>query len=49
LLCSEIFPGLCLHGAAFWAADMAQVLATLQDTRNSPEHAAFIASLQARR
>jgi Uma2 family endonuclease len=49
LLCSEIFPRLCLHSAAFWAAAMAQVLATLQDTLNSPEHAAFLASLQARR
>jgi Uma2 family endonuclease len=49
ILCSEIFPGLCLNTAAFWAGDMAQVLATLQEKLHSPEHAAFIASLQARR
>jgi Uma2 family endonuclease len=49
LLCSEILPGLCLNPAAFWAGDMAQVLATLQEKRHSPEHVAFVASLQTRR
>ncbi|HXH13788.1 MAG TPA: Uma2 family endonuclease [Alphaproteobacteria bacterium] len=49
LLCSEVFPGLCLDPAAFWAGDMARVLAILQDKFASPEHAAFVASLQARR
>ena len=49
LLPSEAFPGLYLNTAAFWAGDMAQVLATLQDKLASPEHAAFVANLQARR
>jgi Uma2 family endonuclease len=49
LLCSEIFSGLCLNPAAFWAGDMARVLATLQEKLSSPEHTAFVASLQARR
>jgi hypothetical protein len=49
LLSSEVFPGLCLNTAAFWGGNMTQVLATLQDKLASPEHAAFIANLQARR
>jgi Uma2 family endonuclease len=49
VLCSEIFPGLCLNTTAFWAGEMAQVLATLQEKLASPEHTAFVASLQARR
>jgi Uma2 family endonuclease len=49
VLCSEVFPGLCLDPAAFWAGDMMQVLAALQEKLNAPEHAAFVASLQARR
>lgn len=49
LLCSEVFPGLCLDPTAFWAGDMARVLAILQDKLAAPEHAAFVASLQARR
>src|SRR5262249_50617399 len=49
LLCSEVFPGLCLNLAAFWAGDLAQVLATLQEKLPSSEHTAFIANLQARR
>ena len=49
LLSSEVFPGLCLNTAAFWGGNMTQVLATLQEKLASPEHAAFIASLQARR
>lgn len=48
LLCSEVFPGLCLDPAAFWAGDMARVLAMLQDKLASPEHATFVANLQAR-
>jgi Uma2 family endonuclease len=47
VLCSEIFPGLCLNTTAFWAGDMAQVLATQQQQLTSPEHAAFVAHLQA--
>jgi Uma2 family endonuclease len=49
VLCSEVFPGLCLDPAAFWAGDMMQVLAALQEKLNAPEHAAIVASLQARR
>jgi Uma2 family endonuclease len=49
ILCSAVFPGLCLNTAAFWAGDMAQVLTTLQDQLVTPVHAAFVASLQARR
>jgi Uma2 family endonuclease len=49
VLCSEIFPGLCLNTIAFWAGDMAQVLATLQEKLNSPAHVTFVVSLQARR
>jgi Uma2 family endonuclease len=49
LLCSEVFPGLCLRPDAFWAGDMTQVLATLQAKLASPEHTAFVASLQGRR
>jgi Uma2 family endonuclease len=49
MLCSEVFPGLCLNPSAFWAGDMTQVLATLQEKLNAAEHAAFVANLQARR
>ena len=49
LLCSEVFPGLCLDPAAFWSGDMARVLVVLQAKLTAPEHAAFVASLQARR
>ncbi len=49
MLCSEVFPGLCLNPAIFWAGDMAQVLAALQERLAPPEHATFVASLQARR
>jgi Uma2 family endonuclease len=48
LLCSEVFPGLCLDPAAFWAGDMARVLAVLQARLATPEHAAFVASLHTR-
>jgi Uma2 family endonuclease len=48
MLCSEVFPGLCLNPATFWAGDMAQVLAALQEGLASSVHAAFVASLQAR-
>lgn len=49
LLASDIFPGLCLDPAAFWAGDMARVLAVLQEQLVAPTHAAFVAHLQARR
>jgi Uma2 family endonuclease len=48
VLCSEVFPGLCLDPTAFWAGDMGRVLAVLQAKLATPEHAAFVASLQAR-
>lgn len=49
LLCSEVFPGLCLNPDTFWAGDMVQVLAAQQQRLTSPEHIAFVAHLQARR
>ena len=49
ILSSEVLPGLCLHEAAFWAGDMARVLAVLQEQLASPGHTAFVAGLQARR
>jgi Uma2 family endonuclease len=45
VLRSEVFPGLWLDTAAFWASDMAKVLATLQQGLASSEHAAFVARL----
>ncbi len=47
ILRSEVFPGLWLDPAAFWTGDLAAVLATLQQGLASPEHAAFVARLQA--
>jgi Uma2 family endonuclease len=49
ILRSEIFPGLWLRPAAIWAGDAAALLATLQEGLSSPEHATFVATLQARR
>lgn len=46
---SEVFPGLWLHTAALLRGDMASVFATLQQGLASPEHAAFVAHLQALR
>ncbi|MBM4459211.1 MAG: Uma2 family endonuclease [Chloroflexi bacterium] len=45
ILHSEVFPGLWLDVAAFWAGDLAGVLATLQRGLASLEHAAFVAHL----
>ena len=45
ILRSEVFPGLWLNAPAFWANDLATVLATLQEGLASPEHAAFVAKL----
>jgi Uma2 family endonuclease len=42
---SKVFPGLWLDGAAMLAGDAAQVLATLQQGLQSPEHAAFVKKL----
>jgi len=44
---SEVFPGLWLDPAALLRGDGAQVLAVLQQGIASPEHAAFVARLQA--
>jgi len=46
---SEVFPGLWLDGPAMLAGDMARVNAVLQQGLQSPEHARFVAGLQARR
>ena len=46
---SQVFPGLWLNGPALLQGDMAQVLATLTQGLNSPEHVAFVAQLQQRR
>jgi Uma2 family endonuclease len=47
-LCSEIFPGLWLQPAAFWSGDLGELLATLQAGLDTPEHSAFVVSLQTR-
>jgi hypothetical protein len=44
---SEVFPGLWLDPAALLRGDGTQVLAVLQEGLDSPEHAAFVAKLQA--
>jgi Uma2 family endonuclease len=44
---SEVFPGLWLDVAALMRADLAAVLQVLQRGLASPEHAAFVAKLQA--
>ncbi len=44
---SEAFPGLWLDLAALIRGDVAQVMAVLQHGLASPEHAAFVAHLQA--
>jgi Uma2 family endonuclease len=46
---SVVFPGLWLDGKALLAGDMARVLAVLQDGLKSPEHAAFVTTLAAKR
>lgn len=46
VLRSEVFPGLWLQPAAFWAGDLATMLAVLQEGLASPEHVAFVARLQ---
>lgn len=43
---SEIFPGLWLDEAAFWAGDMKTVFEVLQQGLASPEHAAFVEQFQ---
>ncbi len=46
VLRSQVFPGLWLQPQAFWSADLAAMLATLQQGLASAEHAAFVARLQ---
>jgi Uma2 family endonuclease len=48
ILRSEIFPGLWLCPAAIWAGDPVGLLATLREGLSSPEHATFVAALEAR-
>lgn len=47
VLRSEVFPGLWLQPAAFWTGDLATMLTVLQEGLATPEHAAFVARLQA--
>lgn len=46
ILRSEVFPGLWLDPAAFWAGDMRRLMATAQQGVASPEHAAFVEKLE---
>jgi Uma2 family endonuclease len=46
---SETFPGLWLNVPAFFRDEGARMFATLQQGLQSPEHARFVAELQARR
>jgi Uma2 family endonuclease len=46
---SRVFPGLWLHADALLRLDGAQVMAVLQQGLATPEHAAFVQQLQARR
>lgn len=46
---SALFPGLWLDATALLAGDLARVLAVLNTGLASPEHAAFVAQLAARR
>jgi Uma2 family endonuclease len=45
---SRVFPGLWLNGPAFFAGDSAQVLASLQQGLQTPQHAAFVQDLASR-
>lgn len=46
---SQVFPGLWLDAASFFATDMSRVVAPVKKGLASPEHAAFVAELEARR
>ena len=46
ILRSEVFPGLWLDPKAFWAGDLAGMLAVLQGGLASPEHRTFLESLK---
>ncbi|MEZ4660535.1 MAG: Uma2 family endonuclease [Caldilineaceae bacterium] len=45
ILRSRVFPGLWLQPAAFWAKDLATMLAALQEGIASPAHQAFVERL----
>jgi hypothetical protein len=47
VLRSDVFPGLWLDPAALVSGDLARVLAVVQQGVASPEHAAFVARLNA--
>jgi hypothetical protein len=49
VLRSEVFPGLWLHPEGFFARRMSRLLSTALRGRTTPEHAAFVAELAARR
>lgn len=46
VVCSGVFPGLCLAVGALLESDMATVLAELRKAMQIPEHEAFAQSLQ---
>lgn len=46
ILRSQVFPGLWLQPQAFWAGDLAAILATLQEGLAAPEHQAFVEQLK---
>ncbi|MDJ1185293.1 Uma2 family endonuclease [Roseofilum casamattae] len=48
VICSQVFPGLCLDVSAMRQGDMQRVLAVLQEGINSTEHQAFVQELAAR-
>jgi Uma2 family endonuclease len=43
---SEVFPGLWLQPEAFWAGDLAALLAALQEGLASPEYTAFVEQME---
>jgi len=49
ILRSEVFPGLWLDPAAFLKRDGRRLLAVLRQGLASPEHAAFVAKLAAKK
>jgi len=48
VLRSEVFPGLWLKQSAFWAGDLAGMLAVLQEGLQSPEHEEFVKRIRTR-
>ena len=49
ILRSRNFPGLWFEEKSFWARDLAQMFAVLQQGLTTPEHAEFVTQLNARR